>query len=73
MNMNKDNHCILIDLMGVCSAPNADCTYYKEGAEDCWYYCNHRCCHAVAIGSSTKRDRRSRERTKDYLKEYKED
>lgn len=55
------NHCILINSMGVCSGPDADCDHYKHGYTDCAYHKDGRCCHAVAMMTSTKKDRRSRD------------
>jgi hypothetical protein len=63
----KNNHCIIVSLMGICSNPDDSCTYFKQGVEDCIFHCNLRCCHSVAMGTSTKVDRRSREELKHLL------
>jgi len=53
------NHCLVINDLGVCSNPSADCEFFRAGWDDCYYICDHRCCHARAIMTSTRRDRRS--------------
>ena len=61
------NHCIIVNLMGICSGANQDCEHYVMGYEDCLYHINQRCCNAVAIHSSPLQDRRSKVRL-DHLK-----
>jgi hypothetical protein len=55
------NHCILIGNMGICSSPDASCDHFKAGYVDCAYHIDNRCCHAVAMMTSTRKDRRSRD------------
>ena len=58
------NHCIIVNLMGICSGANQDCEHFTVGYEDCLYHINQRCCHAVAIVTATRKDRRSRDELK---------
>jgi hypothetical protein len=62
-----DNHCMLVNLMGICSGPDAGCEHYRKGYTDCFYHCDGKCCHAGAIYKTDRKDRRSRETLKGLL------
>ena len=56
------NHCIIVNLMGICSGANRDCEHYDGGWEDCNFHVDVRCCNSIAIHSSQIIDRRSKGR-----------
>ena len=64
----KENNCILINLMGICSGDPTTCLHYSPCTDNgCFYHCNGRCCHAVAIVTATRKDRRGRDELKHLL------
>jgi len=67
----KENNCILINLMGICSGDPTTCLHYTPDSpcfdSGCFYFCNSHCCHAVAIVTATRKDRRSRDELKHLL------
>ena len=72
----KDNHCALINLMGVCTEENESCFYFDATAApigvtayypSCIYCIKGKCCHAVAICTSTMKDNRSQRELKHLL------
>ena len=47
--MERHNHCITANSLTVCSDPSDHCLFYKPGYEDCFYFCQQKCCNVRAI------------------------
>ena len=62
------NHCILVNNMGICGGPDDKCDHFKAGYTDCAYHKDSRCCHSIAMMTSTMKDRRSRENLAELMK-----
>jgi hypothetical protein len=64
----RDNHCALVNLMGICVEHDEYCIYFvRDGDTTCMYYASGKCCHALAICTSTMKDNRSQRELKHLL------